>query len=132
MCHLLDGSPNNQIYYKPTIKYLNKVQKHGIPDVLPNGETLRVEVEGGFFDRQSLSDALWILSHASPAGCPHCRIKGISLIGDGFDTQGRLPGCRKVNFYQNLPGLEDDWTEKIAARKNETARSRQRTGLQWE
>ena len=129
MCHLLDGTPDNQIYYKPTIKYLNKVQKYGIPDVLPNGETLRVEVEGGFFDRKSLSDALWIKAHSSTEGCPHCRIKGISLIGDGFDTQGRLPGCRKVNFYQNLPGLEDDWTEIIAARRNETARSRQENNI---
>ena len=129
MCHILNGSPTNQAYYKPTIEYLNKVQKHGIPDVLPNGEVLRVDVEGGFFDRQGLSKACWIVSHVAKDGCPHCRIEGATLVSLGLDPQGKLPGSRTVNFYLNLPVLEIDWTMEVAARDNKTARNRQESNV---
>ena len=125
MCHLLDGTPTNQSYYESTIKYLNKVHEHGIPDVLPNGDTLRVEVEGGFFDRQGLSNALWVLSHVSKHGCPHCRIEGVSSVTDDYDPQGSLPKKRKkLNFYERLPSVLLDWTMIVPSRKDRTARAR--------
>ena len=129
MCHLLDGTPTNQIYYESTIKYLNKVQEHGIPDVLPNGDTLRVEVEGGFFDRQGLSNALWIMSHGASQGCPHCRIVGATLDSDGNDPRGRIPGSKKINFYQRLPSVELDWTMIVPARIDQLARARRESNV---
>ena len=131
MCHLLNGTPTNQIYYESTIKYLNKVQEHGIPDVLPNGDTLRVEVEGGFFDRQGLSNALWILSHGSSQGCPHCRIEGATLVSDRNDPRGRIPGSgsKKINFYQKLPSVELDWTMIVPARIDQLARARRESNV---